>query len=799
MRAADGKATAAPRGGTSPYTYAWDNGETTEIATKLPTGAHSVTITDANGCIITAKVTIGENILPLAVAIEETQTIDCHGGQSNLEAKVSGGKSPFEFQWSAPALSGYQPEGVPAGVYTVTVTDVVGGTTTATITVKQPEPLAATTILDAAAAIASADGRASVKITGGVGPYQIRWDSDEATERAKRLAPGTHTVTVSDANGCSATATVEVTENILPLSARIEETGKITCAGGTTSLKVEVRGGKAPFQFQWSQPGMQGQQPANVVAGIYQLVVIDAGGGRTSTAFQVLEPEPVKASASAQRPANPGGSDGGAKAVVSGGTPPYQIRWENDEVGEAAVRLGTGTYRFTVTDANGCTAISEVAISEAILPLSATISEQTPINCNGQKIGLRVNAIGGKRPYQFQWSNPAASGELPANVGAGTYVVTVTDAAGSKVNASIILKDPPALIPYATLLSPASTGNNDGKARAEARGGTGTLAFLWDNGEITPTVTGLSPGKHTVTVTDEKGCVASFSLEVPENILPLALNVEESSIIRCAGQTSGLRVSANGGKPPSQYKWDNKDWSGTEISNVPAGTYAVLVTDAKGSTQSAVVIVKSPDSLLVEVTRVVGATTERSADGKATVKIKGGTPPTTIAWDNGEDGTTTAKLKLGMHTVTVIDVNGCSVTKTLEIKQRILPELNASLLRSGQTIKMEQLRFEADSASLTTDALPTLDELYDFMEENGNVVIEIGGHTNSTPPDEFCDRLSTARAKSAAEYLIEKGVDPKRVSFKGYGKRSPIASNTTADGRRQNQRVEIKILALKRE
>ncbi|MBK8922192.1 MAG: OmpA family protein [Saprospirales bacterium] len=78
-------------------------------------------------------------------------------------------------------------------------------------------------------------------------------------------------------------------------------------------------------------------------------------------------------------------------------------------------------------------------------------------------------------------------------------------------------------------------------------------------------------------------------------------------------------------------------------------------------------------------------------------------------------------------------------------------------------------------------------------------MIEIGGHTNSTPPDEFCDRLSTARAKSAADYLIAKGVDPKRVVYKGYGKRNPVASNTTADGRRMNQRVEIKILALKRE
>jgi len=795
---ADGKAVAATRGGTAPYQYAWENGETTETATRLTTGQHAVTVTDANGCTITAKVTIGENILPLAATIEETGHIACHGEKSSLKVNVVGGKNPFEFKWSTAEMSGYQPENVPAGTYTVTVSDVTGSTTTAAFSVKQPEPLAASTTLDAAAAIASADGRASVKITGGTAPYQIRWDTEETTERAKRLAPGSHTVTVSDVNGCSATATVEVTENILPLSVRIEETGKITCAGGTTSLKVDVRGGKPPFQFIWAQPGMQGQQPTNVVAGIYQLVVADAGGGRTSTAFQVLEPEPVKASATAQRPAKPGENDGGAKAVVSGGTPPYQIRWANDEVGDAAVRLGSGTFKFTVTDVHGCTAVSEVAITEAILPLSASITELAPIPCHGQKGTLQVQVKGGKRPYKYKWST-TLTGEQPEGVGTGTHIVSVTDAAGAMISAVIEVKEPPAILPFALLVAPTSTGNNDGKAKAEGRGGTGKLSFLWDNGENTAAATQLSPGKHTVSITDERGCVATFTLDVPENILPLTVNVEETSSILCAGQTSGLKVTVNGGKPPYQYKWDNPSWKGPDITNVPPATYALMVTDAAGTSQTAVIIVKSPEPLGVEVTRVVGATTERSTDGKATVKIKGGTQPTTIAWDNGETEATASKLKLGVHSVTVTDVHGCSVVRPVEIKQRILPELNASLLRSGQTIKMEQLRFDADSASLTSDALPTLDELYDFMEENGNIVIEIGGHTNSTPPDEFCDRLSTARAKSAAEYLISKGVDPKRVSFKGYGKRNPVATNATPEGRRLNQRVEIKILALKRE
>ncbi|MBL7774716.1 MAG: OmpA family protein [Saprospiraceae bacterium] len=798
--ASDGKATAAPRGGTSPYAYKWDNGETTEQASRLSPGQHSVTVTDANGCTISAKVTITENILPLNAAVEETGQINCYGGQTGLQVNVTGGKMPYEFKWSNPALVGFQPGGVAAGVYTVTVTDAAGGRTTTVFTVKQPAELSASASLEAPASTASADGRATVQANGGTPPYQFRWDNDETGERNKRLSPGQHTITVTDVYGCSATTTVDMTENILPLSARIEQTGPINCNGGATGLRVKVSGGKEPFQYQWSLPSLQGNEPQSVPAGTYQLVVIDAAGGRTSTAFQVQQPERVSATAQQAWPAAAGVNNGKASLKVSGGAPPYLYQWDSEETGSEAVRLGAGEHRFTVTDNNGCSATGTVQISENIMPLAATLAEIAPINCNEGQTGLRATVSGGKPPYQYQWNAAGLSGDQPAGVPAGAYTVTITDASGKVTQANVIVKEPDPITLSVTIQAQATAGNADGKARVLARGGNGApFKYQWDNGETGEAATRLGPGAHRITVTDARGCTLLGVANISENILPLEVNVEETGDIKCAGETSGLKVQVSGGKPPYQYKWDNPAWTGPEVNNVPAATYAVLVTDAQGTTQTAVAIVNAPDALTVDITRVVGATTERSADGKATVKISGGTPPMRIAWDNGETTATAFKLNLGAHVVTVTDANGCSLAKSLEIKQRILPELNAALLRSGQTIRMEQLRFEADSSSLTTDALPTLDELYDFMEENGNIVIEIGGHTNSTPPDEFCDRLSTARAKSAADYLIGKGVDPKRVVFKGYGKRQPVASNATAEGRRMNQRVEIKILTLKRE
>ncbi len=136
------------------------------------------------------------------------------------------------------------------------------------------------------------------------------------------------------------------------------------------------------------------------------------------------------------------------------------------------------------------------------------------------------------------------------------------------------------------------------------------------------------------------------------------------------------------------------------------------------------------------------------------------------------------------------------VAEQKPFKAKIMQELNRSLIKEGQTIEIKTLKFRADSSSIDRSSFDVLDELRGFLMANEDVVIEVGGHTNSLPADEYCDRLSTARAKAVVEYLIEKGVDPGKVQFKGYGKKKPIADNKTRFGREKNQRVEIKILSL---
>jgi outer membrane protein OmpA-like peptidoglycan-associated protein len=129
-------------------------------------------------------------------------------------------------------------------------------------------------------------------------------------------------------------------------------------------------------------------------------------------------------------------------------------------------------------------------------------------------------------------------------------------------------------------------------------------------------------------------------------------------------------------------------------------------------------------------------------------------------------------------------------------ESKTLADLDKTKIRTGQIIPIDKVFFEADTSAITPNSYVALGELYQFLSDNKNIVIEVGGHTNNIPEDAYCDRLSTERARAVVDYLANKGIQTERLKYRGYGKRNPIAANTTVEGRRKNQRVEIKILSI---
>lgn len=797
----DGKAEAIAKGGTGDYTYKWDNGTTTATADNLAPGTHTVTVTDENGCSTTAEINVSEDILPLVVAADLQKEIDCHGANTAVLAiDVNGGKAPFTYAWSNSELNGESAKNLAAGTYSLTVSDAEGTNATLNVEIEEPEAINAVASVSSPASTGNSDGVAVVKAEGGAGGFSYEWDNGENKATAKKLAPGTHIVTITDKNGCSVEASVEISEDILPLSVSIEQTQEIDCNGATSATaKAEIKGGKGPFEYAWNNSDLSGESIANLAAGNYELTVTDAEGTTSTATVFIKEPDALTASAKVNSSATTNNNDGKATVKASGGSGKYTYKWSNGETTAKAEQLAPTAHTVTVTDENGCTATTELSITENILPLAISLTETGKINCAGESTGgLQVEISGGKSPFKTEWNQASLTGENPSNLIGGEYAVTITDAAGTTATDVIKIIEPEPLELTATVISAANTDATDGKAIAAATGGSGEFSYKWDNGETTAEAKNLAPGNHGITVTDSNGCTANVSIDISEDIKELAFGFRQTSAIECAGATTaGLSVEVKGGKGPFNYKWSDSSLSGAAVTNLGAGNYAVTVTDASGQSLDAAIDIEEPASLDIKVLRSRPAFDAYEEDGLAEIKVTGGNAPYTIAWDTEETGTIAKKLKVGDHTVTVTDAKGCSATETVTIKKKLLQALQAGRLRAGQTLQLKNLNFPADSTDMTAESLPILDEVREFLQDNPTITIEVGGHTNSTPPDDYCDQLSTARAKNVATYILTgSDLDASRITSVGYGKRKPIATNKTEDGRRRNQRVEIKVLTL---
>ncbi|NRB62543.1 MAG: hypothetical protein HRU40_05855, partial [Saprospiraceae bacterium] len=380
--AADGRAKVNVSGGQPGYRYAWDNGETLGVASKLKGGVHRVTVTDTKGCSEVGTINIPQNAAELIVDIEAIQKPACSGLMTGaLQANVSGGRMPYTYEWStgkkSPGISQ-----IGEGTYQVTITDAVGTTQMATLLLIAPLPIVVESTIVSPASTNQFNGQANLAISGGVEPYAIRWDNGDETEQTSRLGGGKHTVTVTDGNGCTIVSDVLVPEDILPIQAQIEDIQPISCPGAVDgSLLLSVTGGKPPYSYSWNTPAFSGIQGDNLPAGKYTVTIVDASGQSVQTSFDLEEPEPVQAQVILVAPATTGSNNGQAEVSVTGGQSPYQYRWDNGETEALAQQLTSGEHSVTITDKMGCTAITEISISENVLPLTLTLKQTQLLNC----------------------------------------------------------------------------------------------------------------------------------------------------------------------------------------------------------------------------------------------------------------------------------------------------------------------------------------------------------------------------------------------------------------------------------
>jgi hypothetical protein len=572
--------TVTASGGTAPYTG-------TGVFYRTA-GTWAFTVTDANGCIATDTVIIsgGSQLIVTASAMP----ILCHGGLSAVTVAATGGTAPY---------SGTGVFNRAGGSWSFTVTDANGCSGTASVTVTEPPLLSASAT---ATTILCGGDSATVTVTaqGGTPPYI-------GTGVFKRIA-GTYVFTVTDANGCSDTAAVTVTA-----AQQIAVTAvatSILCNGDSSTVTVSATGGTPPYT---------GVGAFMRPAGSYTFTVSDANACSGSASISITEPTPLQIAAVASQ-LNCHGDTATVTVTASGGTAPY--------TGTGVFYRTAGTWAFTVTDANGCIATDTVIISggsQLIVTASAT-----PILCYGGTSSVTVAATGGTGPY-------TGTGQFTR--GAGTFTFTVTDANNCSAIASVTITEPPQLSVTASALNLNCVGDT-------------SIVTVSASGGVQPYVgTGNFPrtaGNYTFTVTDANGCtaLASVTITQPQQLVAAV----SATPILCAGDSSTIHVTATGGTLP---------YSGTGIFSRPAGSYEFIVTDANGCADTVAVTMTAPP--VMTLTSTATPILCNGGVSAVTISASGGTPPYT--------GVGNFSRPAGTHVLTVTDANGCMDTTVVTITE----------------------------------------------------------------------------------------------------------------------------------
>ncbi|WCM41546.1 T9SS type A sorting domain-containing protein [Flavobacterium sp. CBA20B-1] len=478
------------------------------------------------------------DVTPPPTATTTVVNNTCYGGTTGTAEVITvDGTPPYTYSWAPSGGTGFKATGLAAGTYTVTVTDANNVTATATAVVTEPDALVSNAVVNNISCNGSNNGTIDITPTGGTAPYTYLWTTGDTGTSVSNLAPGTYSLTITDANNCTATEDFVITEPTVLVATNAAQTNVTLFGGNDGSATVAASGGTAPYTYMWSN-GATTAAITNLTAGTYTATVTDANGCTATEDFVITQPIPLMAQSVSQTNVScNGGSDASASIVAIGGNAPYTYQWSpSGGTAATATGLSAGMYSVLVTDHTGNTITENFTITEPA-PIVGTVSK-TDITCNGANNGTAtVSVAGGTAPYTYLWSNGMMS-NMATNLNVGNYTVSITDANGCKATASVSIAQPTALVITGTATNISCFGQNDGAITVSATGGTAPYSYSWSNGQSGTSLSSLAKGTYIVTVTDANGCSKTESYTIVEPAFVTAPVAFNQSF--CIGQNATL-------------------------------------------------------------------------------------------------------------------------------------------------------------------------------------------------------------------------------------------------------------------
>jgi len=657
-----GQATVNPTGGTGSFTYLWCNGQTTQTATGLGAGICSVTVTDNNLCPKTTSVNMAE---PQALSVSLVATdVECNGDSNgSAMANVNGGTLNYSFLWNTGATT-FSINNLTAGPYSVTITDGNDCTETASILVGEPPIIVTTTSQTSVTCNGINNGTATVNPSGGVGSFTYLWCNGQTSQTATNLPSGPCSVTVTDANTCSLSNSVSISEpDEISISIEVDN---ITCFGendGTAT--ANPTGGIGSFTYQWCN-GQTTQTATGLGFGDCSVTVTDANGCSEISSTSIDQAEELDLTISSTNVSCAGAEDGTASVDVSGGTLPYSYLWCNGQTSPTATGLPGGACLVVISDGNNCT-MTEVAIVSEESALSLTTSSND-VSCFGEEDGTAVVSVsGGSGNYSYLWCN-GDTGPIANDLPAGDCTLMVTDDSGCTQNTIVNIGSPNSISLTFSSSDISCFGGSDGTAAVAASGGNGSFSYLWCNTQTTPIATGLPAGACTVMVTDTEGCTQTGVAEIQEP--DAAISISGSSTPAVCGDSNGtIHIIATGGTPGYSYNWSPFGGNTPSPDNLPTGLYTVTVTDQNDCTETYSISVDSPNGLSPTFS-VIDVTCNSLSNGAISLTVTGGTSPFEYEWDpNVGSDSELMNLTAGTYDVTITDADDCEFFSSATVSE----------------------------------------------------------------------------------------------------------------------------------
>lgn len=589
--------------------------------TGLAAGSYIMEVTDASSDLATCNFTIEVSDCSALNATIEGVTLTCPEDLATLSVIAENGVVPYRYEWNTGATSSTI-SNLEVGNYFVTVTDdancsiVVSGEVigVAPIFLNVAEAQAASTPT-------STDGRILVTLHGENSPFDyIILDDQQNIIRngnttilgnafvLNNFAAGNYTMVIYDTNGCSKAVNFTVTTATCELDIVLTET-PILCQGDLARLDFDISGGVTPYTIIWNNIETM-DNSIELAAGNYSFIIKDDIACTTTITHQIVEPNALVINCSVlQQVAITGGTDGQVSFLVSGGTAPYDFEMLDGDLmvmndgnlnQAGTIQLGglsAGDYTISIKDALDCTNVCHFSITEPTCEMDVVV-ETDAVACFGDLGNLSATVIGGLPPYQYFWSNAVTDAAI-FNWPAGDYALSVTDANGCrKVIESTIIQPNMLSVTCQVLQQGEASGDPTGIVSSQIIGGTSPYT-LHLNGESIGQSDGsillenLIAQDYQLIIRDVNDCITDCSF----NIFPcdVILGYTNQNIL-CRGANDGsISLELSNATEPIIYDWNNDAYDGlSDLDNLSAGIYQVVVTDANDCIRQQTIEITEP-------------------------------------------------------------------------------------------------------------------------------------------------------------------------------------------------------------